>query len=192
MWSATPCTRGASGCCFMPNKLPGVFTECRCRKKLESNDATSDIRCSGCTNEVFFAENHRLVRPQLASLTSCGDLLSKTLAAHAACSVPKLKGGIRMTRKLIVLLALCLVPASTGCVCGGGLLCNKSACDACDGGGCNSCGLLGDGGGGPGAHLGRRADCFQPGPPAAQVTYPYYTVKGPRDFFLDAPVSHGL
>jgi hypothetical protein len=29
------------------------------------------------------------------------------------------------------------------------------------------------------------------GPPSAQVAYPYYTIRGPRDFFLDNPPSIG-
>ena len=29
------------------------------------------------------------------------------------------------------------------------------------------------------------------GPPTAQVAYPYYTVRGPRDFFIDNPPSIG-
>lgn len=29
------------------------------------------------------------------------------------------------------------------------------------------------------------------GPPTAQVAYPYYTVRGPRDFFMDNPPSIG-
>ncbi len=32
---------------------------------------------------------------------------------------------------------------------------------------------------------------FNPGPSAAQVAYPYYTTRGPRDFFLDNPPSIG-
>ena len=32
---------------------------------------------------------------------------------------------------------------------------------------------------------------FSPGPPAAQVAYPYYTVRGPRDFLLDSPPPLG-
>lgn len=32
---------------------------------------------------------------------------------------------------------------------------------------------------------------FNPGPPAAQTAYPYYTTRGPRDFFLDNPPSIG-
>ena len=29
------------------------------------------------------------------------------------------------------------------------------------------------------------------GPPAASYAYPYYTVRGPRDFFLDNPATPG-
>ncbi|MEM1070684.1 MAG: hypothetical protein AAGI63_17400 [Planctomycetota bacterium] len=32
---------------------------------------------------------------------------------------------------------------------------------------------------------------FTPGPPSAQVGYPYYTVRGPRDFLVDNPPSIG-
>ena len=32
---------------------------------------------------------------------------------------------------------------------------------------------------------------FTPGPPTASVGYPYYTVRGPRDFLLDNPPSIG-
>ena len=32
---------------------------------------------------------------------------------------------------------------------------------------------------------------FNPGPPVAQTAYPYYTLRGPRDFLLDNPPSIG-
>jgi hypothetical protein len=32
---------------------------------------------------------------------------------------------------------------------------------------------------------------FNPGPPVAQTAYPYYTVRGPRDFLLDNPAPLG-
>ncbi len=32
---------------------------------------------------------------------------------------------------------------------------------------------------------------FTPGPPSAQVAYPYYSVRGPRDFLMDNPPSIG-
>ncbi len=59
-------------------------------------------------------------------------------------------------------------------------------------------GLLGHGGaGGHGGHLlgGHhhlaREYMGPPGPPTAQVAYPYYTTRGPRDFLLDNPPSIG-
>ena len=36
-----------------------------------------------------------------------------------------------------------------------------------------------------------RSQPFTPGPPTAQVGYPYYTVRGPRDFLLDNPPTIG-
>jgi hypothetical protein len=32
---------------------------------------------------------------------------------------------------------------------------------------------------------------FNPGPPVGQVTYPYYTTRGPRDFLARNPNSIG-
>jgi len=36
-------------------------------------------------------------------------------------------------------------------------------------------------------------DCgyFNPGPPTGAVTYPYYTVRGPRDFLMKSPSPLG-
>jgi len=36
------------------------------------------------------------------------------------------------------------------------------------------------------------AQGFAAGPPSAQVTYPYYTTRGPRDFLARQPRSPGL
>ncbi len=36
-----------------------------------------------------------------------------------------------------------------------------------------------------------RSRPFVAGPPTAQVGYPYYTVRGPRDFLLDNPPTIG-
>jgi hypothetical protein len=38
---------------------------------------------------------------------------------------------------------------------------------------------------------GRPPQDFNAGPPAAQVAYPYYTVRGPRDFLAKNPSSIG-
>lgn len=42
-------------------------------------------------------------------------------------------------------------------------------------------------------HAKRRppADTYAAGPPAAQVTYPYYTNRGPRDFLAKNPRNIG-
>ena len=42
-----------------------------------------------------------------------------------------------------------------------------------------------------GARGGGGSEAFNPGPPTGAVTYPYYTVRGPRDFFVDDPPSIG-
>lgn len=34
-------------------------------------------------------------------------------------------------------------------------------------------------------------DAYAPGPPTASVGYPYYTLRGPRDFLLDNPPTIG-
>lgn len=52
------------------------------------------------------------------------------------------------------------------------------------------------GGGGVGSRLAARNSgtgdpAIVSGPPAAQTAYPYYTVRGPRDFFLDDPPPLG-
>jgi hypothetical protein len=61
-------------------------------------------------------------------------------------------------------------------------------------------GILGHGGpGGPGGQHGMhgvphhfsREYAGPPGPPSAQVAYPYYTTRGPRDYFANEPMSIG-
>lgn len=41
------------------------------------------------------------------------------------------------------------------------------------------------------AHHARGGEAFNPGPPVGQVTYPYYTVRGPRDFLQKSPTPIG-
>ncbi len=77
-------------------------------------------------------------------------------------------------------------------------------CRMCDGGGreypCQVCGHCHPPGpgyccGSPGApgscNSGDQFYNFTPGPPVAQAAYPYYTLRGPRDFLLDNPPSIG-
>ena len=87
-----------------------------------------------------------------------------------------------------------------GC-CGGDSCCGQCG-DGCDcGDGCssgkckNGCGL-GNGcrrmlGCNPHAGGYPEAQNFNPGPPSGQVAYPYYTVRGPRDFLRNNPPTIG-
>lgn len=96
--------------------------------------------------------------------------------------------------------------------CGGGCSDCGGGCSDC-GGGCSDCGgdgygyyeddgYYGDAGGGypTVAHAGGgckmcgsrlAAPSGPPGPPGAQVTYPYYTNRGPRDFLARRPSRIG-
>ena len=89
-----------------------------------------------------------------------------------------------MKRGLFVLLALVAIGVVTGCA---------QYPTACDGGdpGIQNCGRFAHCwppcGAFPGGH-GRAAPAAQPQqPPVAAVTYPYYTLRGPRDFLQTVP-----
>ncbi len=80
-----------------------------------------------------------------------------------------------------------------GC-CGDGGCSSGSGCSSCGGNGCGLCqrmvgrvasGFCPHGGGYPEAYN------YNPSPPTGQVTYPYYTVRGPRDFLRNNPPSIG-
>lgn len=93
-------------------------------------------------------------------------------------------------KRAMLLLAAALTLTATGCA---GNRCS------CGGNGCgpgqlrprgfalhrDHGGMLGHRGG-PGA-----ADEGMPGPGSAAIGYPYYTVRGPRDFLVDNPPSIG-
>ena len=105
--------------------------------------------------------------------------------------------------RLFLLAALTLVlAASTGCR-------SVNMCKDCGG---KHHGMLGHHGGHAGGHHGGHGGYgggvphgmpgYKPGPhhreyigpqgpPTAQVAYPYYTTRGPRDFLLDNPPSIG-
>jgi hypothetical protein len=95
-----------------------------------------------------------------------------------------------MKRALCALAAAMLLVASVGCH----WTHLNSTYNGCAGGGCGHGGphgsdpvsgfmsrLHGRGGGGG----------YVEGPPTAAYSYPYYTTRGPRDFFLDNPPSIG-
>jgi hypothetical protein len=60
----------------------------------------------------------------------------------------------------------------------------RHICPLCHGHGCGRCR-------GQGADGAEAADAAAAGPPAGAVTYPYYTVRGPRDFLMKNPPSIG-
>ena len=95
-----------------------------------------------------------------------------------------------MKARLLCALALVVAFASTGCH-------SINLCDGCHGHGRHA-GI--GGGGGSGVADGRRVNYGHhqtrtydgpPGPATAQVGYPYYTVRGPRDFLVNNPPSIG-
>jgi len=74
-----------------------------------------------------------------------------------------------------------------GCSSGGG-------CSSCGGSGCGLCQrIVGRVANGFGPHSGGYPEAYNynPSPPTGQVTYPYYTVRGPRDFLRNNPPSIG-
>ncbi|MDH3718647.1 MAG: hypothetical protein OES79_11055 [Planctomycetota bacterium] len=118
-----------------------------------------------------------------------------------------------MKHAMLAIAAALLVATSAGCTC---LQYGRSGCSLGCAGGCNQCGLAaahtsgidhhGDchcancTGGGPfqggNGQLGNEYRATRriqgpAGPPSAQITYPYYTTRGPRDFLNPAPPSIG-
>ncbi len=98
-----------------------------------------------------------------------------------------------MKARLLCALILLVVCAATGCQTTN--LCNSAGCN-----GCRSNGLGRHGGGGSGLADGRNANYGHhntrnydgpQGPATAQVGYPYYTTRGPRDFLTANPPSIG-
>lgn len=81
-----------------------------------------------------------------------------------------------------------------GCYSGDGSCSSNGRCNACGGSGCGlcqriagrvACGLCPHSTGYPASYN------FAPSPPTGQVAYPYYTVRGPRDFLRNNPPSIG-
>ncbi len=124
-----------------------------------------------------------------------------------------------MKHAILLLLAVGLAAGLAGCCwshgpCGTSCLpascanapetcgsCGSGGCESCGGAGCQSCnsdanaglgGLLGMGGPcDPGGRASRAREAYAPGPATGAITYPYYTVRGPRDFLARSPQSIG-
>jgi hypothetical protein len=79
-------------------------------------------------------------------------------------------------------------------IAGGGCGYGNCGPGGCGPGGCGvgGCGV-GDGSGGLCPHAGGYPEypAFNQGPPSAQVAYPYYTTRGPRDFLMANPPTIG-
>ena len=103
----------------------------------------------------------------------------------------------------------CCGDCAADCYCdSSGQCCGESCCDSgcCTGNGCSSgCSACGSSGCGlcqrfagrvasgfcPHAAGYPEAYNYTPSPPSGQITYPYYTVRGPRDFLRNNPPSIG-
>lgn len=82
-------------------------------------------------------------------------------------------------------IALATLVAASGCHLGRGNQCNSCGPGGAGGCGPGGCSVFGGNGGGP------PAQPVAGGPPSAQVAYPYYTTRGPRDFLNPNPPSIG-
>jgi len=109
-----------------------------------------------------------------------------------------------MKNFLFGLIATMVLAGNVGCA----RLSSKGCQDGCNGN-CSVCGMSGIGRNGmtaygencdpnrprhfagPSRYQNPRAYVGPAGPPTAAVTYPYYTTRGPRDFFQDNPLSIG-
>jgi len=112
---------------------------------------------------------------------------------------PRARKAKIMKRLVLAILLATLVGSSTGCQIGHG--CRERGCGRCGGHGCGlfarCAGLFGHGGGllghrrGTDGAEGGYAEAGVGGPPVGQVTYPYYTNRGPRDFLAENPRGIG-
>ncbi len=93
-----------------------------------------------------------------------------------------------MKRALFALIAAPALWGLTGCA--HHRAANNEQLTGCYGGGC----VAGPGGRDPARTVHHPADGapgYNAGPPVGQVTYPYYTLRGPRDFLDRDPPSIG-
>ncbi|MEN0111383.1 MAG: hypothetical protein AAF805_11735 [Planctomycetota bacterium] len=133
----------------------------------------------------------------------CGDLPCHVATSRFAPRATNLEGRCVRGPGLLGKLGVGCQPAGCGEMCGDG--CGMGSCGLGGGmfAGCGSCGPGGCGSNALNGAIGKLLDCngcngcgdqhynFTPGPPVGQVAYPYYTVRGPRDFLAPNPPSIG-
>lgn len=170
----------------------------RCLHHHTRHQAACGPECSECDPGTACGPTgcRRPVRDALGNIFACG-------CGRTGCvpgPVGWMQGGLNYSSHL------CPSYGTAGHGCGTGAFAAGMAYgNACASGACGSAGAMAGGacgaggvptglpGSGPGGLAGMHPQppMINPGPPSAQVAYPYYTHRGPRDFLLDNPPSIG-
>lgn len=133
-----------------------------------------------------------------SAVNSCGSSIGEPCGMPGRCGVPCEIGEGRCqtgpglfdrlgwTRRGVECGEMACLGGGCGDQCYGNECCGGGGCQTCVTGcvnkllDCNGCCTSGD-----------HNYNFNPGPPVGQVGYPYYTVRGPRDFLMANPPSIG-
>ncbi len=175
-----------------------LFSSTGCLHHHTRHQAACGPECSECDPGTACGPTgcRRPVRDALGNIFACG-------CGRTGCvpgPVGWMQGGLNYSSHL------CPSYGTAGHGCGTGAFAAGMAYgNACASGACGSAGAMAGGacgaggvptglpGSGPGGLAGMHPQppMINPGPPSAQVAYPYYTHRGPRDFLLDNPPSIG-
>jgi len=165
----------------------------------------ANLACRDCGQAGHVVRSQVAPRPTITRTTlHDGDI--SLLNRHRKCKLP---GICAMGKNRGGTLACADCDGDYCDSCDGDASCYGNEAGSCENGGCYDDSQCGAGScrgtrGGQGCQdcrLGRslcphsggypERTMFQPGPPVGQVAYPYYTVRGPRDFLQDNPPSIG-
>ena len=175
-----------------------LFSSTGCLHHHTRHQAACGPECSECDPGTACGPMgcRRPVRDALGNIFACG-------CGRTGCvpgPVGWMQGGLNYSSHL------CPSYGTAGHGCGtGAFAAGMAHGEACASGACGSAGAMAGGacgaggvptglpGSGPGGLAGMHPQppMINPGPPSAQVAYPYYTHRGPRDFLLDNPPSIG-
>lgn len=154
------------------------------------------LACRDCGQGGHVARSQHAPRP-VVSRTLYTDASNGLTGKHEACGLLGgcLPGKCQEDTQFCTSGEDCYGGTDAGChdgsCVGGSGECGPRGGGLCGGAGCRDCGqgkgncLCPHSGGYP------ERPIFNPGPPVGQVAYPYYTVRGPRDFLQDNPPSIG-